>query len=64
MRMKASGREFEDDRTMKVFWKCGMVSTVASGIVRDCDQPQYVATLVNEQNERKTARMVKEAVAV
>ena len=64
MRMKASGREFEDDRTMKVFWKCGMVSAVASGIVRDCDQPQYVAALVNEQNERKTARMVKEAVAV
>ena len=64
MRMKASGREFEDDRTMKVFWKCGMVSVVASGIVRDCDQPQYVAALVNEQNVRKTARMVKEAVAV
>lgn len=59
-RMKALGREFRDDRTVKVFWKCGMVSTVMSGITKDCDQPQYVASLVNARNERLAARTLKE----
>ena len=63
-RLRAAGREFRDDRTMKVFWKCGMVSTVMSGITKDCDQPQYVASLVNAQNERKAEQMMKEAKAV
>ena len=63
-RMKAAGREFRDDRILKVFWRCGMVSTVMSGITRDCDQPQYVASLVNAQNERKAERRGREAEAV
>ena len=62
-RMKAMGREFTDDRIMKVFWKCGTVSTVMSGITKDCDQPQYVASLVNARNDRLAAQMEKEVQA-
>ena len=61
--MKAMGREFTDDRVMKVFWKCGSVSTVKSGITIDCDQPQYVASLVNARNERLAAQALKEVQA-
>jgi hypothetical protein len=52
-----------DDRTVKVFWKCGLVSTVFSGTRRDKDDPRYVADLHNAYLERKgMLKTEKEAV--
>ena len=34
-----------DDRTVSVHWKCGIVTTVSSGVVRDSQDPRYKAGL-------------------
>ena len=35
-----------DDRTMRIFWRCGIVSTVSSGILTDEDAPRHLAQLL------------------
>lgn len=43
----------EDDRTLIVFWKCGLRTTVFSGIEKDKDMPQRLLELYNRYLERK-----------
>ena len=47
-----------DDRTMRIFWRCGIVSTVPSGVMTDGDDPHHVAELFHnaqakEEEKRK-----------
>lgn len=55
-RMVALGEQVEDDRTMKVFWKCGLVTTVMSGVDADSEHPPLIAKQYNDYLERKKAR--------
>ena len=55
-RMAALGKPFTDDRTMKVFWKCGLITTVMSGVNADREHPAHIAKLYNRQLERKKAK--------
>ena len=34
-----------DDRTIKITWRCGLVTTVSSGVVRDSHDPKHKAIL-------------------
>lgn len=43
--MTADEAETEDDRTVSVYWKCGMVSTMFSGVERDSQDPYHKAVL-------------------
>ena len=43
--MRAKDAEAQDDRTITVYWKCGMVSTVFSGVERDSQDPYHKALL-------------------
>ena len=43
MRMRALGEDFIDDRVMLIFWKCGIVSTVPTGVNVDRDDPRILA---------------------
>lgn len=52
-RMVALGEHVMDDRTMKVYWKCGLITTVMSGASADRDQPAYIAKLYNSYLERQ-----------
>ena len=52
-RQMALGKQVVDDRTMKVFWKCGLITTVLSGVCADRDQPAYIAKLYNSFLERR-----------
>ena len=61
-RMVAKGMEFIDDRTMKVFWKCGLITTVMSGVAADREHPAYIAELYNRHLERKKAKEEKEKI--
>ena len=51
-RMAALGEQVTDDRTMKVFWKCGLITTVMSGVNADREHPPFVAELYNSYLER------------
>ena len=42
-----------DDRTMRVFWKCGLITTVLSGANADRENPAYIAELYNSYLERQ-----------
>lgn len=42
-RLAALGEDAADDRTMKVFWKCGLITTVHSGVVTGKDHPASIA---------------------
>lgn len=53
MRMKVLGQDDADDRVMKVFWRCGVVTTVPSGVVTDKDDPGYVAKMHSRLLERQ-----------
>ncbi|MBR6404755.1 MAG: hypothetical protein IKS18_01000 [Lachnospiraceae bacterium] len=53
MRIKALGRTFEDDRTVTIFWKCGLKSTLPSGVKKDRDHPARLAELYNEKMKRQ-----------
>ena len=44
MRMEAAGENFIEDRVLRVFWKCGIVSTVPTGVVVDRDDPRLLAS--------------------
>ena len=41
-------RETVEDRTISVFWKCGLKTTLTSGVFKDCDNPVYLAGLMRE----------------
>lgn len=53
-RLRAMEEQVEDDRTMKVYWKCGLVTTVLSGVTADCEHPALVAELYNRYKERRS----------
>jgi hypothetical protein len=38
---------------MKVFWKCGLITTVMSGVDADREHPATVAELYNSYLERQ-----------
>ena len=59
-RMIALGRQVTDDRTMKVFWKCGLITTVISGVNSDLEHPAYIAKLYNSYLERQASRAEQE----
>ena len=61
LRMKAMGMEPDDDRTMKVYWRCGVVTTVPSGALEGRDDPMKVAQMHRRMLERQQK---KEAEAV
>ena len=42
-----------DDRTMTVFWKCGIITTVMSGANTDQEHPPYIAELYNNYLKRQ-----------
>lgn len=52
MRMKALGKMDADDRTMTVFWRCGVVTTVPSGVTNDKDDPGLVAEMERRRQKR------------
>lgn len=50
----AAGNEaVRDDRTVSVYWKCGLESTVFSGVMCDRDMPETVAALYQSYLERR-----------
>ncbi|MBR1438184.1 MAG: recombinase family protein [Synergistaceae bacterium] len=59
--MRANGDEFIDDRVVRVYWRCGIVSTVPSGVARDKDDPQFIADLYREQIKRREAKEIATA---
>jgi site-specific DNA recombinase len=61
MRLKAMGKGTEDDRVMKVFWRCGIVTIISSGAVTERDDPAMLAKMHHRMVER---RQKKEADAV
>jgi len=52
-RLAALGEHVTDDRTMKVFWKCGLITTVMSGVDADREHPAMIADLYNSYLERQ-----------
>ena len=52
-RLAALGEQVTDDRTMKVYWKCGLITTVLSGVNADREHPAYIAGLYNSLLERQ-----------
>ena len=52
-RLAALGQEVTDDRTMKAFWKCGLITTVMSGVDADREHPPMIADLYNKFLERQ-----------
>jgi len=60
-RLAALGEQVVDDRTMKVFWNCGLITTVASGVKIDRNHPATVAELYRNWKERKEKRKEEES---
>ncbi|MBQ9631884.1 MAG: recombinase family protein [Lachnospiraceae bacterium] len=52
-RLVALGENVTDDRTMKVFWKCGLITTVMSGVDADREHPAMIADLYKSYLERQ-----------
>ena len=44
------------DRLVRVYWRCGLITTVPSGVISDRDHPAYVAKLYNDYLERKAKK--------
>ena len=55
IRKKAKGEEVADDRTMTVYWKCGLKTTVFSEVRIAHDDPVFIARRFNAMLERRTA---------
>ena len=55
-RLEALGIPYEDDRLVRVYWRCGLITTVPSGVISDRDHPAYVAKLYNDYLERKAKK--------
>ena len=51
-----AGMECIDDRTMRIFWRCGIISTVPSGVCKDKDDPKFVAKLFKKAQEARQKR--------
>ena len=47
-----AGEEYTEDRTLTVYWKFGMKTTVKSGVEKDSDNPNYLAYLMVEYHKR------------
>ncbi len=54
--MEARGEEYVDDRTLTVFWKCGAVTTVSSGVKEDINNPAHIAELLRKSAIRAEKR--------
>lgn len=50
--LKAKGGYVEDDRTINIYWRCGIRTTVFSGMHKDKDMPQCVQSLFRAKQER------------
>ena len=48
---EVAGLEVMDDRVIRIFWKCGIVSTVSSGINTDEDAPRHLAEMLNKSRK-------------
>lgn len=62
MRMEALGKHDADDRVMKVIWRCGVVTTVPSGVVSDKDDPGFVAKANRRLKEKHREKRKGDAV--
>lgn len=60
-RLSALGETYVDDRTMKIFWRCGIITTVHSGVTSDKEDPRHIAELYNAYLKRQEAKNAKEA---
>ena len=56
--MKAAGDEFIDDRVIRIFWRCGIVSTVPSGVKNDKDDPQYLVERYQNYLKKQAAKAI------
>ena len=56
--MKAAGDEFIDDRVIRIFWRCGIVSTVPSGVKNDKDDPQYLVERYRNYLKKQAAKAI------
>ena len=63
-RLAALGKSVTDDRTMRVFWKCGLITTVLSGVDVDRDSPAYIAGLYNAYLERQMEKAKQKEVEI
>ena len=57
-KMKAAGDEFIDDRVIRIFWRCGIVSTVPSGVKNDKDDPQYLVERYRNYLKKQAAKAI------
>ena len=48
-----------DDRVIRIFWKCGVVSTVSSGINTDEDAPRHLAEMNKKSRKNKKSNSKK-----
>ena len=53
---EAYGDGYVDDRTLTVFWKCGVVTTVSSGVREDVNNPAHIADLLRKSVIRAEKR--------
>ena len=51
--LAAKGTPDSDDRTMKVYWKCGLVTTVPSGVNNDTELPSRIVELNSKLQQRR-----------
>lgn len=54
--LEVKGTPDPDDRSMKVFWKCGLVTTVPSDVFYDSDLPGRIAKRYYNQQQRKAEK--------
>ena len=54
--LEAKGTPDPDDRKMKVYWKCGLVTTVPSDVFYDSDLPGRIATRYQKQQMKKAGK--------
>ena len=53
---EAYGDGYIDDRILTVFWKCGVVTTVSSGVREDVNNPAHIADLLRKSVIRAEKR--------
>ena len=54
--LEVKGTPDPDDRSMKVFWKCGLVTTVPSDVFYDSDLPGRIAKRYYSQQKRNAEK--------
>ena len=50
---RKEGKPFVDDRTVTVYWKCGLMTTVLSGILSDKQNPMYLAGIWHQREQQE-----------